>query len=160
MARKSPSRLDKRREAEAAEGLPETKKKVVKRKAKRRTKAASLERKRMVWVIYSGALKEEGRFNYDQKDEALEKLELLRSKSKKLYFLQPVKEVLGQEAPKAKVVIEDDDEPTDELVGDEDEATDEEEVEVELEIEEDDAFEDDADVDDGGGDEDFSDDDE
>ncbi|WP_459556381.1 hypothetical protein [Lacunimicrobium album] len=157
MARKT--LLDRRREAEAAEKLPaEAKvKKTVKRKAKRRTKAASLERKRMVWVIFSGALKEEGRFNYDQKDEALEKLELLRSKSKKLYFLQPVKEVIGQEAPKSKVVIEDDEELTDEVAGDE-EAGDEE-VEVELEVEEDDAFDDDADADDAG-EEDFADDDE
>lgn len=157
MARKT--LLDRRREAEAAEKLPtEAKvKKTVKRKAKRRTKAASLERKRMVWVIFSGALKEEGRFNYDQKDEALEKLELLRSKSKKLYFLQPVKEVIGQEAPKSKVVVEDDEELTDEVAGDE-EAGDEE-VEVELEVEEDDVFDDDADADDAG-EEDFADDDE
>ncbi len=157
MARKT--LLDRRREAEAAEKLPaEAKvKKTVKRKAKRRTKAASLERKRMVWVIFSGALKEEGRFNYDQKDEALEKLELLRSKSKKLYFLQPVKEVIGQEAPKSKIVVEDDEELTDEVAGD-DEVGDEE-VEVELEVEEDDAFDDDADADDAG-EEDFADDDE
>jgi hypothetical protein len=157
MARKT--LLDRRREAEAAEKLPaEAKvKKTVKRKAKRRTKAASLERKRMVWVIFSGALKEEGRFNYDQKDEALEKLELLRSKSKKLYFLQPVKEVIGQEAPKSKVVVEDDEELIDEVAGD-DEVGDEE-VEVELEVEEDDAFDDDADADDAG-EEDFADDDE
>jgi hypothetical protein len=157
MARKT--LLDRRREAEAAEKLPaEAKvKKTVKRKAKRRTKAASLERKRMVWVIFSGALKEEGRFNYDQKDEALEKLELLRSKSKKLYFLQPVKEVIGQEAPKSKVVVEDDEELTDEVAGDEEVG--DEEVEVELEVEEDDAFDDDADADDAG-EEDFADDDE
>ncbi len=67
------------------------KKKPVKKKS--RTKLA--ERRRLVWVIYSNTQKEEDRFPYEKKKEAEERIEHLRSKSKKLYWLQAVKEVLG-----------------------------------------------------------------
>ncbi len=67
------------------------KKKVVKKKP--RTKAAA--RRRIVWVIYNSTQKEENRFTYDQRKEAEERLEVLRSKSKRLYWLQAVKEDLG-----------------------------------------------------------------
>jgi hypothetical protein len=53
-------------------------------------------RKRLVWVVYSGSMKEEGRFAYDQLEAAHEKIEQLKLKSKKLYFIQPVKEILGE----------------------------------------------------------------
>ena len=102
-------RLDKRREIEAAEALgvdgdaeaekdgkrkravAGAKKKPVKKKA--RTKP--IERRRIVWVIYNNTQKEEDRFPYDQKKAAEERIEVLRSKSKRLYWLQAVKEALG-----------------------------------------------------------------
>lgn len=104
MARKTASRLAKRREAEAAEsqGVSKTKKK---RKATRkkatttRRKAKASERKRLVWGVFSGSLKEEARFPYDQKQEAEAKLEQLRSRGKKMYFIQPIKEVITSAAP-------------------------------------------------------------
>lgn len=135
MARKTASRLQKRREVEAAGTTPETKKaKAEKKPAKKRTtrrKAKVPDRKRLFWGVFSGTLKEEGRFTYDQYKQAEEKLELLRSKSKKLYFIQPIKEVISgetaaapeepAEAPKprpskAKVVadVDDDEEADDE----------------------------------------------
>lgn len=61
----------------------------------KRTKEKPVARKRMIWVVYNGSMKEEGRFPYDQRAAAEEKIEQLRQKSKKLYFIQPVKEVIG-----------------------------------------------------------------
>jgi hypothetical protein len=98
--------LELRKEAEAAEarGVPakaEPKtRKARKAPAKRtsRSKVKAPQRKRIVWVIYSGSMKEEGRFPYDQRAAAEERMEVLRSKSKKLYFLQPVKEIIGEGA--------------------------------------------------------------
>ena len=103
MARKTPSRLDKRREIEAAEALGETttKKKAVKKKAagtktakKRvRTKVKTVARKRLVWGVYNGNMKEEGRFPYFERAAAEEKVEKLKLKSpKKSFFIQPIKE--------------------------------------------------------------------
>lgn len=100
MARKTASRLQKRREAEAAAGKKTktpAKKAAKKRTTRRKTKAP--DRKRLLWGVFSGTMKEEARFNYDQRQLAEEKLELLRSKSKKLYFIQPIKEVISDEPP-------------------------------------------------------------
>ncbi|HUG93441.1 MAG TPA: hypothetical protein VML55_21560 [Planctomycetaceae bacterium] len=100
MARKTASRLQKRREIEAAAGTEtaaDAKKAAPKRKpAKRasRAKDKPTQRKRLVWAVLSGSMKEEARFPYDQRQAAEDKLELLRSKSKKLYFIQPVKELI------------------------------------------------------------------
>jgi len=74
-------------------------------------------------------MKEEGRFAYDERARAEEKLEALRAKSKKLYFIQPVKELLVEdgvatappappepeelEIPKAKAKPRDDDDESD-----------------------------------------------
>ena len=94
-------RLQKRIEAEAAEKRGTTKKakKATKKKStttrKRKTKAP--ERKRLLWGVFSGTLKEEGRYPYDQHDKAVERLEQLRAKSKKLYFIQPIKERIVRE---------------------------------------------------------------
>ncbi|MBW3541720.1 MAG: hypothetical protein KY476_15740 [Planctomycetes bacterium] len=106
MARKTASRLQKRREVEAAgvdKAAPKAKK--AKRKAtttKRPSRAKDKlpQRKRLVWGVFSGSLKEEARFPYDQRTAAEEKLEQLRAKSKKLYFIQPIKEPIT-EAPVA-----------------------------------------------------------
>lgn len=105
MARKSPSRLDKRREAEAVEALEKSggtkkKKKAAKKKAtkrktttRKRTKAKSSARKRLLWGIFNGNMKEEGRFPYHEREAADEKLEALKTKSpKKMFFIQPIKE--------------------------------------------------------------------
>lgn len=105
--KKSPSRLDKRREMEAVEELEKsgsngttkkkkaTKKKAAKRKTTRRTKTKAPQRKRLVWAVFSGSMKEEARFAYDEREEAEKKLEQLRAKAtKKMYFIQPIKEPL------------------------------------------------------------------
>lgn len=104
MAAKRKSLLDLRREAEAVEArggeAPAKAEKATKAKkapaAKaKRTKEKPVARKRMIWVVYNGSMKEEGRFPYDQRPAAEEKIEALRQKSKKLYFIHPVKEVIG-----------------------------------------------------------------
>jgi hypothetical protein len=102
MARKTTSRMELRRQAEAVEArgdapaapAKERKKAATTTKTKR-TKEKPIARKRLIWVVYNGSMKEEGRFAYDQHAAAEEKIEQLRQKSKKLYFIQPVKEVIG-----------------------------------------------------------------
>ncbi|QDT30893.1 hypothetical protein [Thalassoglobus polymorphus] len=100
-------RLQKRIEAEAAEKLGKTakktatKKKATRKKAKttRKRKTKTAERKKIFWGVFSGTLKEEGRFAYDERDKAEEKLTALRNRStKKLYFIQPIKETLSDSA--------------------------------------------------------------
>jgi len=106
MPRKTASRLELRRQAEAAEKVApkeakkaKKKKKAAAKRTSRRTKDATPERKRLVWVIYTATLREEARFPYDQRAEAEERLEQLKSKGKRTYFLQPVKELLSGAAP-------------------------------------------------------------
>lgn len=120
MPRKTSSRLELRRQAEAAEaaGIEEEspkkkvkKKKAAKKRATRRVKDAIPERKRLVWVIYTATLREEARFSYDQRKEAEAKLEQLLAKGKRTYFLQPVKELVSGDAPKP-VVAEDEEVPS------------------------------------------------
>lgn len=96
MARKAPNRLQKRREAEAAESRPATTKKraTAAKKAGVRKKTKAPERKRLIWGVFSGTMKEEARFPYDQRAAAEERLEQLRSKGKKMYFIQPIKELI------------------------------------------------------------------
>ena len=81
--------------APAAEATKDTKKKAPAAAKAKRTKEKPVARKRLIWVVYNGSMKEEGRFAYDQRAAAEEKIEQLRQKSKKLYFIQPVKEVIG-----------------------------------------------------------------
>ncbi|WP_299469646.1 hypothetical protein [uncultured Gimesia sp.] len=113
MARKSPSRLEMRRQAEAAESVAKTapkKKAATKRKkAVRKKKSAKAEvRRRLMWGVFTGSLKEESRFPYDQRDAAEERIEQLRLKNaKKLYFIQPIKEPVDGEAPVAKIPVDD-----------------------------------------------------
>jgi hypothetical protein len=101
MARKTASRLQKRREAEAA--TTRGTKAPAAKKAKRartpsRRKAKVAERKRLIWGVFSGSFKEEGRFPYDQRAAAEERLEQLRAKGKRSYFIQPIKEVISAAA--------------------------------------------------------------
>ncbi|WP_339732280.1 hypothetical protein [uncultured Gimesia sp.] len=138
MARKSPSRLEMRRQAEAAEAeekaSPKKKKAVKKKKATRKKKAAKAEiRRRLFWGVFTGSLKEESRFAYDQRSAAEERIEQLRVKNaKKLYFIQPIKEPLDGEVVVAKVPDEEEEvvKAVDEAEVDADEA-DEAEEEVE-----------------------------
>ena len=68
---------------------------VKKTAVKKKSRSKPVERRRVVWVIFNNTQKEEDRFQYDQRKEADERLEVLRSKSKRLYWLQAVKEVIG-----------------------------------------------------------------
>jgi len=98
------SRLELRKETEAAEAAgitdsgeetPRKKKKATRKKAAaRKTREKPPERKRAVWVLYSGSMKEEGRYPYDQKEAAEERLAVLQGRGKKLYFMQMVKELI------------------------------------------------------------------
>lgn len=109
MARKTPSRLDKRRELEAAEARgaagPKTKKKKATRKKATTTRRASAKaavRKRLVWAVFNGSMKEEARFPYGERAAAEDKLEQLRTRSpKKMFFIQAVKEEIAAAAPSA-----------------------------------------------------------
>lgn len=120
MARKTASRLQLRKEAEAATAKESasakkktTKKKTTKKKTaadgtkkktKRAKKVKAPERKRLIWGVFAGNLKEEARFPYDQRAAAEEKIEQLRARStKKMYFIQPIKEAIT-DAP----VVDDD----------------------------------------------------
>lgn len=114
MARRGPTRLELRRQAEAVESQggeapakekksrksadggekPEKVKKTA-TKAKKPKERPAL-RKRLVWVVYSPSMKEEGRFAYDQRPAAEERLEALKLKHKKPYFIQGVKETLSE----------------------------------------------------------------
>jgi hypothetical protein len=111
MARRTSSRLDKRREIEAAEGLETAsgkKKKATKKKAAKgkttkkrtRTKVKAAARKRLVWGVFNGNMKEEGRFPYFDRAAAEDRMEKLKLKSpKKLFFMQPIKEEITAPAP-------------------------------------------------------------
>ena len=99
--------MDLRKEAEAAEAMgtdgskapaKKKKKKAAKRKATKRTKVKSVVRKRLVWGVFSSSLKEEARFPYDQRKAADEKAEQLAAKTKRTYFVQPIKEALPEAA--------------------------------------------------------------
>jgi hypothetical protein len=102
-------RMELRKQAEALEArgepvdAPKKTKKASGTKTKR-LKEKVQARKRLVWVVYNGSMKEEGRFPYDQRAAAEEKIELLRQKSKKMYFIQPLKEVIGEAPGVAKLV--------------------------------------------------------
>jgi hypothetical protein len=104
MARKTQSRLELRKQAEAAESqgaAPEgaTKKKKREKdptkKPTRRAKSKVAERKRLMWAVFNGSMKEEGRFPYDGRELAEEKVSQLKLKSpKKIYFIQVIKETI------------------------------------------------------------------
>ena len=122
------SRLSKRREVEAAEAAEETtakkkttkkkttkkttKKKATKKKATttraRKKKADTPARRRIVWVLYSSTMREEGRYLYHERDKAEEKLQALLAKGKRRYFLQPIKEPLDSDG---NPMVPDDEEP-------------------------------------------------
>jgi len=112
MARKTSSRLELRRQAEAAEAQgsdaasaapakgkkkePAAKKKAAPRSRRAKTKA--LVRKRLVWGVFSSSMKEEGRFPYADREAADAKALALAEKHKRTYFVQPIKEIIGERA--------------------------------------------------------------
>jgi len=112
MARKTSSRLELRRQAEAAEAQgseaapaetakgkkkePAAKKKAAPRSRRAKTKA--LVRKRLVWGVFSSSMKEEGRFPYAEREAADAKAAALAEKHKRTYFVQPIKEIIGERA--------------------------------------------------------------
>jgi len=113
--------LDKRLEAEAAEAQAKTKKKTTKKKAAkkkaakkktttraRKKKADTPTRRRLVWVVYSSTMREEGRYLYHERDQAEEKLKTLMAKGKRRYFIQPIKEPLDSEG---NPMVPDDEKP-------------------------------------------------
>ena len=137
------SRLELRKMAEAAEAAEaapaakgkKKKKKAAKRKTAKRAKRAkdAPQRKRMVWCVFTANMKEEGRFAYDEREKAEEKLAALKTKSpKKMFFIQPVKELIlddGGTAPVAAPPEPDDldlPEPKPEAAESEEESEDEE----------------------------------
>ena len=65
--------------------------------AKPRTKRAkeAMQRRRLIWVVYSSTMREEGRFVYHEKDKADELLATLLGRGKRRYFMQPMKEALN-----------------------------------------------------------------
>lgn len=113
MARRTTSIREKRQEVEAAEARgikPKEKAKAATRARTTRKKSKAPERKRLSWVIYSGTQKEFARFRYDQKDEAQAKLEEMKAKGRKHYYLQPVKELLSSQGTGAEAEAADEDE--------------------------------------------------
>ena len=118
------SRLELRKTNEAAEAAgitdgdgeetPKKKKKATRKKAaSRKAREKPPERKRAVWVLYSGSMKEEGRYPYDQKEAAEERLAVLQGRGKKLYFMQMVKKLItgsGEGVQVVEPVLDPDDE--------------------------------------------------
>lgn len=108
-----------------------------KKTVKKKSRAKPVERRKIVWVIFNNTQKEEDRFPFEQKKAAEERLEVLRSKSKRLYWLQPIKEVIGVVPASAT------------MAADETYISDvEEEVDIELEDEEEEEEEEEDDEDD------------
>ncbi len=120
--------LELRKQAEAAEAAEKDKEakpkkaaraktpkepKAAKKKAVRRTREKPEVKKRAIWVIYSNSMKEEGRYPYNQKAAAEERLEALRARSKRLYWLQMVKELITNDGGPVTVVPELEEVPVD-----------------------------------------------
>jgi hypothetical protein len=139
-------RMEMRRQVEAAEArapiyAPKKTKKAAGAKTKR-VKEKVQARKRLIWVVYNGSMKEEGRFPYDQRAAAEEKIELLRQKSKKMYFIQPLKEVIGEAPGSARLITaeieEEDVKASKKVIAEDEEDEDEDEDEEEDDDDDDD----------------------
>lgn len=83
-----------RAKSSAAKAEKEASGEKTKKKAVRKTREKARERRRAIWVIYSGTMREEGRYPYWEKAAAEERLEMLRARGKRLYFMQMVKELI------------------------------------------------------------------
>lgn len=116
MAKRTINRRELREQAEAAEkrGTPaaeavETTEKSGKTKEKKkpaaktkRVKARVIIRKKLLWGVYSGTMKEEGRFAYADRAGADNRAAELSAKHKKIFFVQPIKEPLGDHVAEAE----------------------------------------------------------
>lgn len=102
-ASKSTTRLDLRKEAEAAEKLkseekPATKAKAKKKKAARKTtrrktkKKVEAQRMRLVWGVFDNSSQQIAVFPYPERKDAEKKAEEMTAKGRGIYFVQPVKE--------------------------------------------------------------------
>jgi len=61
----------------------------------KKVKTKVIVRKRLIWGVYSGTMKEEGRYAYADREAADNRAAELSAKHKKTYFVQPIKEPLG-----------------------------------------------------------------
>ena len=104
MAKRTTSRLELRKQAEAAgkgaaaETSTKKKAKDPKKKAPvraKRTKTKVIVRKRLFWGIFSSTMKEEGRFAYADREAAEARVVDLAQKYKRTYFIQPIKEPIA-----------------------------------------------------------------
>lgn len=107
--------------------------------AKPRTKRAkeAMQRRRLIWVIYSSTMREEGRFLYHEKDKADELLATLLGRGKRRYFMQPMKEALNADgtpvAQSGSLVVADDIDEDEVKVEVDPEAADEIDLDADLE---------------------------
>ena len=122
MAKRTTSRLEMRKMAEAAESQGRKVEKgeatdaPVKRKSSKdpkdpkakktatrakRTKTKVIVRKRLAWGVFSSSMKEEGRFAYADREGADARAEELGQRHKRAYFVQAIKEPLPERAPVA-----------------------------------------------------------
>ena len=101
MARKTASRLDKRREAEAAEAMeaeaPPKKKK--KKASKRKKKVVAEARMKLFWGIFSPSMKRVALFDFNQKKRAQKRCDELTAKGKGDHFVMKVKDEITEPLP-------------------------------------------------------------
>ena len=108
-----------------------------KKAAKPRTKRAKeqMQRRRIVWVVYSSTMREEGRFLYFGKDKADELLNTLLAKGKRRYFMQPMKEALNPDGtPILQAVMTPPDEDLDEEIRPDVEVEGAEDIDLDVEL--------------------------
>ena len=99
MARKVVNRKELREEAEAAERLGTTKKKVAAKKAaprKSRSKSAKEVRLKAFWGVFSQSLTPVAMFEYAQRKEADKKAKELSDSKKSPHFVQMIKKVIEE----------------------------------------------------------------
>jgi hypothetical protein len=107
MAKRTVNRRELREQAEAAEKIgtskgaeaAEPKKAKEKKKAPpkpKRSKVKVVVRRRLLWGVFSSSSKEEARFPYAERDAAVSKANDLHQKTKRTYFIQPIKEPIPE----------------------------------------------------------------
>lgn len=110
-----------------------------KKAAKPRTRRAkeAMQRRRLVWVVYSSTMREEGRFLFHDKEKADELLATLLGRGKRRYFMQPVKEALNPDGtPMIQVIMPTPDEDVEEAkVDPEAEVAEDIDLDADIEIE-------------------------
>lgn len=115
------------------DGVPKKKK-----AAKSRTRRAkeAMQRRRLVWVVYSSTMREEGRFLFHEKEKADELLATLLGRGKRRYFMQPVKEALNPDGtPMIQAAATPPDEDAEEEVKIEAEVAEDIDLDADIEIE-------------------------